>query len=219
MTEKKKQSPPVKTQKPPAKTAKERKDDYVNRMRNRGGSADPTRPERWAVVVHLTKEAKDRLKSLRTQNTLDGSDPTTNDAIVEELLLSERSSTATAAVAPRDLTPSQAARITKLLEALEEKLPAPAQLLQVLIDNHRAAMLRAAGEITETARSMFAEGVAASDLKWTVSDLLDKYVHDLVDGLIDDLEPAIDGNKVMLLKALIAHIKRQHQRQHPVANR
>ena len=75
----------LKRTKAPPKTSRQRKAEFDSYMKNRGG-ADPTRPERWATVFFLTKQSADWIARIREEARFEGSQPSKNAALFEDLL-------------------------------------------------------------------------------------------------------------------------------------
>jgi len=75
----------LKRKKAPPKTSRQRKAEFDSYMKNRGG-VDPTRPERWATVFFLTKQSADWIARIREEARFEGSQPSKNAALFDDML-------------------------------------------------------------------------------------------------------------------------------------
>lgn len=180
-----------------AKSAKQRKAEFEERHLNRG-SKDPTKPERWAVMVYLTAQAKDNLAEMRRQHQILKTGPTTNSGIVEGWLLSDANVSArTAGAFEASSAAVRKGRSARLRAAdhLMRRLRTGTGSCKAGVDEIEHALLKAhavAGDrwAQSLARSIAAR-VGASDLReelrWVFRDAMDDYVHDLLSAVVDEV--------------------------------
>jgi hypothetical protein len=169
--------------KPLAKSARERKQAFDERHLNRGRK-DPSQPERWAVMVYLTSEAKERLAAIRRGNRTARRGPTTNSEIVEGWLLSKQVNVAgrvPASASPKGSEKS-ISHLLKRVDSLFTRLKSGdiGVFSQALISHHEQAQQ---GWSIRTARDLMdsiQQGVPEQDLMRRLSEAIDDYVHALV---------------------------------------
>lgn len=151
-----------------AKSSRERKAAFDERMKNRGG-ADPTQPERWAMVFYLTRESVDEVQRIRDEARFEGSQPHRSAELFEEMLqvyLAWRRGE----VPPKDGSETQAplasdavrvTRLSKDLEAFQQSLEALRATMMraevfrdALLDAHESERWTSFAQLTDRLRGM-----------------------------------------------------------------
>jgi hypothetical protein len=179
------------------KSAKQRKAEFEERHLNRGGK-DPTKPERWAVMVHLTAQAKENLAEMRRHNQILKTGPTTNSAIVEAWLLSDANDdTRTAQAFNASSVAARKTRSAKLQAAdlLLRRLETGIGTGEVGVEEIEGAMFREHTVARDRWAASLARAVTArvgaddlqDELRWMFRDAVDDYIHALLFDAFSEL--------------------------------
>lgn len=177
--------------KPVAKSARERKQAFDERHLNRGRK-NPSQPERWAVMVYLTSEAKECLAAIRRSNRTARQGPTTNSEIVEGWLLSKQINVAgrvPASASPKGSEKS-IRHLLKRVDSLFTRLKSGdiGVFSQALLSHHEQVQQ---GWSIRTARYLIdsmQQGLPEHDLMRQLCEAIDNYVHALVSRVEADAE-------------------------------
>lgn len=178
-------------QRPAAKSAKERKHAFDERHLNRG-QKDPAQPERWAVMVYLTSEAKENLAAIRRSNRTTRQGPTTNSEIVEGWLLSKQVNGAgrEPASAPPKGSEKSLRHLLKRVDSLFTRLKSGdiGVFSQALLSHHEHVQqgwsIRTARDLIDSIK----QGLPEHDLMRQICEAVDDYVHALVSRVEADAE-------------------------------
>lgn len=159
------------------KSARQRKEDFEKKQRDAG---------RLAVIVHLSRDAKNHLAALRRAGRLSKTGPTTNADVIESLLTSattmaaiEDAQEAIVAAKPRTRgAPAQ--RAHTLLNKVDDLL-VNADLEESVLSLHDVSRFRWSADVARSAMECVRAGATAEDLQWLLYDLIDAYIESLFD--------------------------------------
>lgn len=175
------------------KTARERKQDFEKKQRDKG---------RVAVIVHLSADAKHNLEALRRIGRLTKTGPTTNAEVIESLLTAAATSAriedaedAVAAAKPRTRG-RRAQRAQTLLNKVDDLL-ATADLEGQLASLHEAWRYGWSVDVARNVMKRVRAGAGAEDLQWLFYDVIEDYVGSLLEYPFELDEPEAEDRETL----------------------
>lgn len=193
MASARKKTPADPPAKPAPKSARQRKDDFEKKQREK---------DRVPVLVYLSKDAKHYLEALRRIGRISKTGPTTNAEVLESLLTSattaaaiEDAQEAVASVKPR--TRGERAQLAQTLLNKVDDLLSKADLKGGVWSLHHASRYRWSADVARTVMDRVRAGAGAEDLQWLLYELIDDYVDDLLEYLHDIGEASAEEREAL----------------------
>lgn len=159
------------------KSARQRKEDFEKRQRDAG---------RVAVIVHLSRDAKNHLTALRRVGRLSKTGPTTNADVIESLLTSATTMAAIedaqdVILGAKPRTRGAAAQRAHTLLNKVDDLLGNADLEDSLLSQHDISRYPWSADVARNIMERVGAGAKAEDLQWLLYDLIDDYFASLLE--------------------------------------